>query len=39
MKQLFLDHHNELRNEQALAKTGHVFDKTASDMASVVSIV
>lgn len=37
MKQLFLDIHNKLRNDQALGKTGHIFTKTASDMATLVS--
>lgn len=37
-KQLFIDVHNKLRNEQALGKTGHIFTKTVADMASVVSI-
>lgn len=39
LKQLFLDGHNKFRNELALGKTGHIFDKkTAADMATVVSI-
>lgn len=39
LKQSFVDGHNKLRNEQALGKTGHIFNnKTVADMATVVSI-